>query len=228
MPHDVQVPAAKPDSTTTTPFLVFGYGSLIYKPPPHVLLRTAGYITSHKRRFWQLSQDHRGTPDSPGRVVTLISNEEYASSLTPEELAFLETQGEAVEKTWGVVYEIIPESVAEVKRYLDIREINGYSLHTVLFHPLPASGAGPLEVSVFIGSSDNPQFARLPETDAGLRATAEHIARSSGPSGRNDEYLFLLASALRELNDDGVQGIGDPYCNTLERLVKGETKVEDN
>lgn len=46
---------------------VFGYGSLIFKPPPHGLESKAGYIKGFVRRFAQKSHDHRGTPERPGR-----------------------------------------------------------------------------------------------------------------------------------------------------------------
>lgn len=35
-----------------------------------------GYITGYKRRFWQASPDHRGTPEQPGRVLTLVPGSE--------------------------------------------------------------------------------------------------------------------------------------------------------
>ncbi|CAG8030661.1 unnamed protein product [Penicillium nalgiovense] len=33
---------------------VFGYGSLIWKPPPHYDQRVPGYISGYVRRFWQV------------------------------------------------------------------------------------------------------------------------------------------------------------------------------
>ena len=90
------------------PYWVFGYGSLIWKPPwvpmcrwnaewsrPHAIEKRgrtviidfidgqlnprigAGYIKGVVRRFAQSSNDHRGTPEATGRVVTVIQAGEW-------------------------------------------------------------------------------------------------------------------------------------------------------
>ncbi|KAK0612960.1 ChaC-like protein-domain-containing protein [Bombardia bombarda] len=195
-------------------FWLFGYGSLIWKPPPHFDRRIEGWVTDYVRRFWQVcvshSEDHRGTPEAPGRVVTLIERS-FWEQLTDH-------HGSAPHKVWGVAYLIRPDKVDEVKEYLDIREINGYTIHYTLFHPaasvdpalLPRSG--PIKALAYIGTPDNEQFVG-PQDPQRL---AEHIYHSRGPSGLNREYLWELEKALEELSPES----GDEHVTDLSNRVR--------
>ncbi|PSR97502.1 ChaC-like protein-domain-containing protein [Coniella lustricola] len=223
-------------------FWLFGYGSLIWKPPPHFDQRIPGWVNGYVRRFWQACQDHRGTPEKPGRVVTLIERSFWATLTDPHPAP---QDG----KVWGVAYRIIPEKVAEVKEYLDIREINGYSIHYTAFQPAsiaspprpsgyststcssPPScasigaiaaheGQHPIRTLVYIGTPDNDQFTGPQD----IQTLAEHIYRSEGPSGLNRDYLLHLDTALRSLSPES----GDEHITDLSNRVRAIIACEQD
>lgn len=112
---------------------------------------------------------------------------------------------------WGTAYRIKRPHVAEVKAYLDIREINGYSVRYTDFHPADPS-LRPIRCLVYIGLPSNDQFVG-PQDPQKL---AEHIRKSRGPSGENKEYLFMLERALQDLD----KGSGDRHVEDLAARVK--------
>ncbi|KAF1817956.1 ChaC-like protein [Dissoconium aciculare CBS 342.82] len=208
---------------------LFGYGSLIWKPPPHYDLRLPGYIEGFVRRFWQVrSEDHRGTPEAPGRVVTLLERS-FWESLTDQV-----SHASAPPKVWGAAYRIPAARVAEVTEYMNIREINGYTIQYTPFHSRadPAhtttsqqttdstSIQSPIKCLVYIGLPTNPQF--LGPQDP--QALAEHIVASRGPSGENRDYLYELETALNELSpESGDEHVSDlaRRCREVEMKAKG-------
>ncbi|GAW18175.1 hypothetical protein ANO14919_076490 [Xylariales sp. No.14919] len=207
--------AGHPSTSPDEEFWIFGYGSLIWKPPPHYDRRIAGWVTGYVRRFWQASQDHRGTPTAPGRVVTLIERSFWA--------ALADAHDSAPEKVWGTAYRIKAQHVTEVANYLDIREINGYTIHYTPFHP--ADGSAPIRTLVYIGTPDNDQFVGPQDP----QALAEHIQRSEGPSGLNRDYLLELEKALNELSSESgdvhVTDLSDRLREIERRILSGEVNV---
>lgn len=179
----------------TTPLTI---GSLIWRPPPHTVERVPGYIKGYVRRFWQQSTDHRGTIAAPGRVVTLLTREEWQR---------LESS-EVDDYCWGVAYRIDPTYAEEVKANLDYREKNGYSIHKVEVH----SNNGVINALAYIGSIENPEWVG----PAPLDEMARQIHESVGPSGPNKEYLYNLAQALRDL----APAARDEHLFGLEKRVK--------
>jgi cation transport regulator ChaC len=172
------------------PFVVFGYGSLIFKPPPHVQFQTSGFLKGYVRRFAQKSHDHRGTPENPGRVVTLIHKEDWdhfsQSDAFPNE-----------DIVWGIAYTIDPEYEAEVKAYLDYREKDGYTMETLHVYTIE-NGIERIAIQdafCYVGRPDNPSFIGSEP----LEDLAQRIWASVGPSGQNKEYLYRLAESVRQL-----------------------------
>jgi len=113
---------------------------------------------------------------------------------------------------YGAAYRIPPQHVAEVSAYLDIREINGYSIQYTDCYPSVASPGSSLPIGnclVYIGLPTNPQFLGVQDP----RDVAEVIGANRGPSGENAEYLFMLEEALDELGegsrDEHVKDLAD-------------------
>lgn len=85
---------------------VFGYGSIIWRPSfPYVAARPA-LIRGWRRRFWQGSPDHRGTPENPGRVVTLVADPHA--------------------ECHGLAFDTGDHDTPEIIESLDVRESGGY------------------------------------------------------------------------------------------------------
>jgi len=136
-------------------------------------------------------------------VVTLIERAYWASLVDHHAAA-------PDDRVWGTAYRIRADKVDEVKAYLDIREINGYSIHHAPFHP--ADGAAAFRALVYIGTPDNDQFTGPQD----VQALAEHIYRSEGPSGLNRDYLWELEKALDGLSAES----GDEHVTDLSRRVR--------
>jgi glutathione-specific gamma-glutamylcyclotransferase len=152
---------------------VFGYGSLIWRPDIEYLEVRVVRLDGWMRRFWQGSHDHRGVPQAPGRVVTL-----------------LQRPGESC---GGVAYRISATVAASVFAELDYREKNGYVRRDV---QLQCVDGNEFAAIVYIATERN--FAYLGPAPAAQ--IAAQIVASAGPSGRNIDYLLELAQALRKLD----------------------------
>jgi len=133
---------------------LFGYGSLIYKVDFPYIERRPGYIRHWVRRLWQGSHDHRGTPQAPGRVVTLIPQQEAICV--------------------GMAYLIEPQTFAS----LDVREKNGYLRFATELHLGEERTAEGL---VYIATEENAAFlGPVPEAEIARHIAAS--SGPSGPN----------------------------------------------
>merc|ERR1711994_400637 len=112
---------------------VFGYGSLVWKTQFPYQRKLVGHVRGFVRRFWWWSEDHRGVPGNPGRVVNLLP-------------------GEEMDKVWGLAYEISDEDwEGGVRDQLDHREKGGYSQHRARFYP--RNSQDEVWVTLYLGST---------------------------------------------------------------------------
>ena len=164
---------------------LFGYGSLIYKADFAYLERRPASIRGWVRRFWQGSHDHRGTPEAPGRVVTLIA------------------QADAV--CVGMAYLISPDTLEQ----LDIREKNGYLRFAT---ELRLDDGRRIEGLVYIATEENAAFlGPAPEREIARHICASvgpsgpnrdyllRLAEALRAMDADDPHVFEIERELGEL-----------------------------
>jgi cation transport regulator ChaC len=142
----------------SAPLWIFGYGSLIWRPAFAHAERRTGYLEGWARRFWQGSPDHRGVPEAPGRVATLVR--------------------ETGAVCWGVAYRVEEAAREAVLRTLDHRESGGFERHRLTVHSRDAAQP-ELQALVYVAGPANPNFLG----PSPLPAMAEQVRNARGRSG---------------------------------------------
>jgi glutathione-specific gamma-glutamylcyclotransferase len=182
-----------PDSTW-----LFAYGSLIFRPGFAHERQVRGFVPGYARRFFQASTDHRGVPEQPGRVVTLV----------PEEGA----------QCWGVAYAVPTTDEKSILAAIEARESGGYTLTRLPFQAQDRNFSGSLDVIAYVAHPGNPNYLG----DAALDAIADQVRGAVGPSGPNLEYVLRLAECLNELD------IYDEHVFELANLLVDPDGVGDS
>ncbi|XP_027332798.1 gamma-glutamylcyclotransferase 2-3 [Abrus precatorius] len=180
---------------------VFGYGSLIWKAGFHFDERVVGFIKGYRRVFYQGSTDHRGTPEFPGRTVTLEPAE-----------------GEIC---WGAAYKVSKKEDEEIAlTHLEVRE-KQYDKKEYLDFYIELNATTPAVSGVMA-------YVASPNTKTNVNylgpATVEEIARqiiqAEGPAGPNRDYLFKLEEALLEIGCKDKHVID--LANEVRRILSDE------
>ena len=166
---------------------LFGYGSLIWKVDFPYIQRRPAHIHGWSRRFWQGSHDHRGTPEAPGRVATLVR--------------------EPGAVCHGMAYRITQEVLAP----LDVREKNGYLREVV---PLHFADGESEEGLIYLATEENAAFLGDAPLDAIAEQIARahgpsgpnrdyllHLAEALRELEVDDPHVFALASRLTQATD---------------------------
>lgn len=147
----------------------------------------AGYVEGFERRFWQGSTDHRGTPEAPGRVVTLVRS--------------------PTARCYGTAFGVEDSELDEVLDRLDFRERGGYSRLQV---PITLAAGQRARVTglVYIADPGNPEWLG----PAPLEVIAAQVRACAGPSGKNIDYVLGIARALASMpfaHDEHVMALAD-------------------
>ena len=225
---------------TDEPLWLFGYGSLLFKPPLHHLpisrdfRRFDGHVQGFIRRFWQSSYDNRGTPEYKGRVVTIVPARDVAAtaafhaSVREHELAHLPPAAAAAVladpaslhtelAVGGCVYYVPPQHARAARAYLDFREKDGYAAEEVLFHVSAGEG----------GDKDADKIlAGLPRDTAGRRLVrcVVYIGSPANESFVGPEHVDTTAARIHKAV--GPSGPNIEYLMLLQREDPADTYLQ--
>lgn len=205
--------------------LIFGYGSILWKQNFEYCAVYDAYIKGYTRVFYQGTADHRGDPENPGRVATILPSSD------PEA------------RVYGKAFQLSsdPKAMGRILDQLDVREGGYHCARVTLYEahamqcvcnaedqsehipeiPLDINAkqsssagghSGPKEVIClcYIATAANEDYLG----EAPMKEMATQILTSHGLSGPNREYLFLLTECLREM------GAEDPHVYELDACAR--------
>lgn len=169
---------------------VFGYGSLMWNPGfPFVEARPA-HLQGYHRAFCLYSEHYRGTPERRGLVLGL---DQGGSCL-------------------GRAFRVAAAEADAAMDYLIKREMFGHEVDVYELRWLPVTLGDTVEdanAACFVVNPAHDHYAGKLSPEK----ISEIIARASGTSGTNREYLTNTITQLDEL------GIADGPLHELSRLV---------
>lgn len=173
---------------------VFGYGSLCWNPGFEYSDSVVGHIQGFSRTFWQGNTTHRGVPGKPGRVATLMAEQNCV--------------------THGIAFQVYGETALG---YLNNREVElgGYISEETIFYPRDEN-RNPIKVLLFRATEENEHWLG----EAPLEHVAEQVVNCTGPSGHNVEYVLRLAEWMRQVMPE----VDDQHLFTLEKHVRSKIR----
>lgn len=113
-------------------------------------------------------------------------------------------------------YRIARNNTNDVLEHLDHREKNGYERNQVKFYPHPSSETqsnDSKDILLYVATHENPSFAGQHDS---LDQIATQILGATGESGKNVEYVYKLAEAMRQL----YPGQEDDHLFELEQILR--------
>jgi len=172
-----------PQMTSPVPLLVFGYGSLIWRPDFSHLSAHPAWLHGWHRSFCIWSHHHRGTADLPGLVLGLRPGGSCR----------------------GMAFRIEAAARDEVLANLDARELVAGEYRRITGRVRLLGGGGAEEAVLYVADRAAPVFCPGLSPD---RAAAA-IARATGISGANRAYLVNTLAGLKAMGvrDRGLEAV---------------------
>ena len=152
------------------PVWVFGYGSLMWNPLLAFVDRRIATLQGWHRSFCLRSIAGRGSPDRPGRVLSLLPGGEVH----------------------GVALQLDDALAADDLRRLWVRELTS-GAYRPLWLPIGLAKGGAVDALVFVARTE--YALHEPRDDAA--SVAKAIEFAAGAFGPNIDYLRSLDAALR-------------------------------
>ncbi|HZY50099.1 MAG TPA: gamma-glutamylcyclotransferase [Devosia sp.] len=174
---------------------VFGYGSLIWNPGFSYIRAEKALLRGAHRSLSIYSYRHRGTPERPGLVFGLS----HGGSCR------------------GVAFEVEQAIWPQVFDYLQERE-QDRGVYREAWRKVTLADGMTISALAYLVNEQHPQFAGRLALDEQVRL----VARSTGESGRNTEYVRNTAEHLLSLGirDRALLQIVDALDANLPLLVE--------
>jgi alpha-tubulin suppressor-like RCC1 family protein/cation transport regulator ChaC len=204
---------------------LFGYGSLCWNPGAGALAKpgvvgTLGRARGYKRCWAQKSTDHRGRPEFPGIVCTLLADGEVDEIRRLPEGSTVMPLTEST-MTEGVIYLIPPDLVRECLEELDFREKGGYARDVI---EVEEDETGEThQALLYRGTPDNPAIWQRALLD--LPFAAAIISVSEGPSGKNDVYLNSLDRFLSDTHTIAAENDDTTSLASMARYFQAHSQL---
>lgn len=172
-------------------FWVFGYGSLMWRPGFAYGEVRRALLEGYHRSFCVYSHHYRGTPGAPGLVLGL-------------------DPGGSCE---GLAFRVAAAEAADVKAYLDERELVSYAYRPLTLPVTTAEG----EVAAYTFVADPAH--RLYAGKLDIEQAAQTIMQAQGVAGLNREYLINTVRSLER------EGFAEPALHALLKRIEYLTGV---
>jgi cation transport protein ChaC len=179
----------KAKSMSASDIWIFGYGSLVWRPGFNSDHQEIARLNNYARSFCMWSVHYRGTHENKGLVLALDHQEGVYCD--------------------GVAFRVNAADAEDVLAYLRERELVS-AAYLEIHCDIELKSGEIVKAYTYVIDPDHSQYA----AGLSLDEQAAIIARGHGTGGPNTEYLFNVATHLKDW------GIADPELDRLSDMTR--------